>query len=129
MFADKFSVHLIVRKVEQSIDFYTTVLDFELKKSKGAVPVFAKLSAGSVDLYLSAVGVRGDSLLEKNKGMGAKLQVEVTDVDEYYEYVKSKVPHKITQELSTYDYGWRMFSVTDWDGYEWAFYKTVERPE
>ena len=123
MFKNGFSVHFIVRKIEHSIDFYTTVLGFELLEQKSTS--FAVLSGGPVKLYISAVGARGDSLLEKDKGLGAKFQVEVDNVDEFYENVKSLVPHKITQELSTYPYGWRAFSVTDYDGYEWTLYSEV----
>ena len=125
MFDDSFSVHLIVKDVEQSIDFYTSVLKFAVIERKGEPSFFAILEAGPAKLHLSAVGVRGDSLLEKTKGLGVKFQVKVMDVDGFYEHAKGLVPHKITQELSTYDYGWRLFSVTDWDGYEWAFYETV----
>ena len=65
-----FSIHLIVKNIEESISFYTDILDFELIKTRGEPIFFAHLDNNDVVLYLSSVGVRGDSMLRKNKGLG-----------------------------------------------------------
>ncbi|MCD4656322.1 MAG: VOC family protein [Planctomycetes bacterium] len=121
-----FSIHLIVNKLEESISFYTEILEFKLMKTRGEPIFFAYLDNNVISLYLSSVGTRGDSLLRKSKGLGAKFQIRILNVDKFYEHVKSCVPFKITQELSEYEFGWKLFSVTDFDGYEWTFYEIID---
>ncbi len=120
-----FSVHLIVNDLEESISFYTDILEFKLIQTRGMPIFFAQLDNGIIVLYLSSVGARGDSLLRKKKGIGAKFQIRILNVDKFYEQVKSSVPFKITQELSEFEFGWKLFSVTDFDGYEWMYYEII----
>ena len=122
-----FSVHLIVNDIEESISFYTDILEFKLINTRGEPIFFAQLDNGIIVLYLSSVGTRGDSLLRKSKGIGAKFQIRILNVDKFYEHVKSLIPFKITQDLAEFEFGWKLFSVTDFDGYEWLYYEIINK--
>jgi len=123
---NQFSIHLIVNDLSESLNFYTDILNFKLVNLRGEPPFFAQLSSDSMHVHLSEVGARGDSLLKKSKGIGVKFQIEHSNVDKLYKHVKTHLPFKITQELSDFDFGWRLFSVTDFDGYEWSFYEILK---
>jgi len=59
------------------------------------------------------------------KGLGIYTYIEVDDIDNYYQFVKSKNIH--STEPKTWPWGKREFVVKDPDGYKLVFYSPVEQ--
>ncbi len=106
---------LEVNNLEESIAFYARVLDFEIDShDPNAEPPIAALSSGALRITLVQ---QLETMLKR--GRGVHFVLGVTDVDAFYESVRSHAVH-VTEPR---DEGWggRFVSVQDPDGYRLFF--------
>jgi len=114
----------MVKDVNKTIDFYTSVLGF---KRIMTVPeegkfVWAMVGHGSVMLMFQAK----ESLLEeysclKNQSFGGGLTffIRVSDVEDLYEKIKDKV--EIVKKMGITPYGMKEFAIQDMNGFVLTF--------
>lgn len=106
---------LEVNNLEDSLEFYSEVLGFEIESSnRNADPPIASLRSGSLRLTLVQ---QIETMLKR--GRGVHFVLGVADVDDFYERFRTK-----TIEISEpRDEGWggRFVSLQDPDGYRLFF--------
>jgi uncharacterized glyoxalase superfamily protein PhnB len=123
----KFSVNLLVRNVENSVNFYRYIVGAKVRYADGD---FAALELSGWEfmlhadhtydhhpLYsrLSGSGLRGD---------GAELRFLGVDPDAIEERARS-TGATILQPARDFPHGWRDVMVVDPDGYIWALGKAI----
>ena len=103
-----------VRNLQNAMDWYCQVLDFEVD---GLWPVDAPIYAAfaSQDGATFAIGVA------EPVPSGARFNFEIQDVDAVWERLKDKV--EILEALYDTPYGTRKFTIRDLDGNELGFTK------
>ena len=115
-------VELFVGDPDRSVDFYTSVLGFEVQRLDES---HALLTCGHVTLGLGRqadLPETGDGpgftrqRLERDHGAGVEIVLETTDLDTLYERVQ-RSGWRIAAPMQDRPWGLRDFRVTDPDGY------------
>jgi uncharacterized glyoxalase superfamily protein PhnB len=116
--------NLMVKDVNNTVDFYKNVLGFNILQT---VPengnfVFAIVNANDVLISFQEEKSIKDEYPQLNsfaQGGGITLYIHVTDVNELFEKIKNKA--KIAKELHKTFYGSTDFAVEDCNGYILTF--------
>lgn len=117
----QFTVNLIVRSVDRSLEFYRKVLDAQVHYSD---PDFAALRILGVELMLHA-----DHTYDHNpwfaslqsgepRGLGAELRVLGMNPETVAEQAREM--NALFKEVAVRGHGWREVMVRDPDGYVWG---------
>ncbi|MFZ2152665.1 MAG: VOC family protein [Microgenomates group bacterium] len=120
---------LVVRNIKESVDFYTSVLGFELTNSVGEGDlVWANVMwpESEVGFMFMTPESMGEEIVEfKTKSIGGSVvqYIELEGLDELYEKVKGKV--EIVAEKHTTFYGSKEFSMKDNSGYVLMFSEKI----
>lgn len=120
--------HLFVKNVSENVEFYKTKLGFEpvYVQTENEIVNFAILKDENVQILIGEKDILWKYIPElKNKPESNQilLYFEMTDVDSYYEKIKSKV--KVVRELYESWYKTREFWIKDCNGYLIAFYQNI----
>lgn len=102
---------LWTRNLQESIDFYTEILDFSIGERNDDWQ-WASLFKDKVEIMLSAPN--SHSLYEKI-GFTGSFYFNVNNVDELWEDLKSKT--KICYDIENFDWGMREFAIYDNNNY------------
>jgi len=117
---------LIVKNIDRSAKFYTD-LGFTVVKSVPDVAITVGLQNFWVEL-LSAERVVTDAYkLHSNvssKGVGSYLQINVTNVDTFYDQITQKDIRALSSPKD-YPWGYREFTIQDPDGYILCMYSDI----
>lgn len=117
--------NLMVRNVRQTVDFYTTILGFELV---GTVPesgndlVFAIVQSGNVMFMFqeeNSLKEEYPQLAKFPQGGGLTFYIHVSDIHGLYEKFNEKVT--IAKEMHETFYGSTDFAIEDCNGYILTF--------
>ncbi len=117
----QFTVNLIVRSIDRTLEFYRKVLDAQVHYSD---PDFAALRILGVELMLHA-----DHTYDHNpwfaglqsgeaRGLGAELRVLGMNPDTVAE--RAREMNALFKEVAVRGHGWREVLVRDPDGYVWG---------
>jgi lactoylglutathione lyase len=113
-------LELFVADLQKSVEFYTTVLGFEVeRRSPGYVPV----RSGSVVIGLGPANGLPKShyfnpgIQSSRRGLGTEIVLEVDDVQGFYSKVQATGYSKILTPLSKRPWGATDFRLADPDGY------------
>jgi len=118
----KFTVNLLVRNVEKSLDFYRDVLRASVRYGDAD---FAALSLLGVDFMLHADHAYDHHPLyapltaARERGVGAELRFLGIDPDEVEERAR-RYGCIILQPSKDFAHGWREVTLLDPDGYIWT---------
>jgi uncharacterized glyoxalase superfamily protein PhnB len=118
----KFSINLLVRDIEKSLNFYHHVLGATVRYSDGD---FAALSLPGLEFMLHADHAYDNHplhpLLEatKERGVGAELRFLGLDPDQVAERA-NRAGSTILQSPKDFPHGWRELTLRDPDGYIWT---------
>lgn len=110
---------LMVKDIEQSVDFYVRVLGFTRNPSPNG---WISVSNGTVNFGFGFISnLPSEHPLAKKSpdertGVGVELVLEVDDVESYFERVK-QANYPISRELGKRDWGLTDFRIVDPDGY------------
>jgi uncharacterized glyoxalase superfamily protein PhnB len=126
----KLTPNLVVRDVAAAVEFYRSVLGFQLGMSVPDNPpyVFASVMNGAVEIFfndLNAVKEDYPTLVSRPLGGTMTLFIEVDGIEEVLAAVK-KSGAKITMELKTQFYGMREFAFEDPEGWTLTIAECVE---
>ncbi|HZR58875.1 MAG TPA: VOC family protein [Terriglobales bacterium] len=126
----KLTPNLVVGDVAATVEFYRTVLGFQLGMSVPDHPpyVFASVTNGAVEIFfndLKAVKEDYPALVSRPVGGTMTLFIEVDGIEEVLAAVK-KSGAKITMELKTQFYGMREFAFEDPEGWTLTIAECVE---
>jgi uncharacterized glyoxalase superfamily protein PhnB len=116
-----FTVNLVARSIDQSVEFYRTVLEAHVHY---ADPDFAALKVHGLEVMLHA-----DHTYEHNawasalgtdepRGIGAELRLLGVDPDSAAE--RARAVGAVVSEPRIRGHGWREAMLRDPDGYVWA---------
>ena len=106
---------LEVNNLEDSLEFYATLLGFEIESSNpNAEPPIASLRSGSLRLTLVQ---QLETMLKR--GRGVHFVLGVTDVDDFYVQLRTKMI--AVSEPRDEGWGGRFVSLQDPDGYRLFF--------
>lgn len=115
----KLRIELFVENIEESVEFYSTVLGFTVPKviDKNYVPV----TNGNVEIGLAEMRKLPDnhpikSAEGEQKGLGVEIVLEVEDLQSIYNNVVDH-GYPIHAELSKQPWGDEDFRIVDPDGY------------
>lgn len=117
------SPNLMVKDVQQTVDFYQQILGFTLLTSvvsefdKSALQ-WALLQAGDVTImFQEEQNIKQEYTALESQAVGGSftLYLTVTDVKQFYQKVKNLVP--ILKELHQTFYGATEFAIKDTNGY------------
>ena len=112
-------LELFADSIEESVTFYTTVLDFE--RLEGS-PNYAPVKSGTVLIGIGSVhGLPAahffnPEMTSERKGLGAEIVLEVDDVEGYFEKVRAS-GYPILSPLVRRSWGQTDFRLADPDGY------------
>jgi uncharacterized glyoxalase superfamily protein PhnB len=118
----KFSINLLVRHIENSLNFYRDVLGATVRYSDGD---FAALSLPGLEFMLHADHAYDNHplhpLLESahERGVGAELRFLGLDPDQVAERA-NRACSTILQPPKDFPHGWRELTLRDPDGYIWT---------
>ena len=120
----KLTPNLMVEDVNQTIDFYTSILGFEVLAT---VPETGKLNwamlkRGDVEIQLQLRASLTEELpIFKDKAIGGALTlyIGVEGIEELHERLKDKVA--IVQDMHTTFYGTKEFAIQDPNGFVLSF--------
>jgi lactoylglutathione lyase len=119
MHATNLTPELLVENIEQTINFYTKVLEFETVMTfPEEEPFFAIIKNSGVTIMLYERKPFGEEIPAfKNSPIGGTvaLFIEVSDLDTSYEKIKDQV--KIIQTPHETSYGTKEISFEDCNGY------------
>lgn len=106
---------LEVNNLEESLEFYRDVLGFEIdSQTPDADPPIASLQSGSLRITLVQ---QLETMLKR--GRGVHFVLEVTDVDAFYQRLRSRQIH--VAEPRDEGWGGRFVSLQDPDSYRYFF--------
>lgn len=118
----KFTVNLLVRNIEESLEFYRGVLGAAVRYSDGD---FAALSLLGIDFMLHADHaydhhpLHAPLMAARERGVGAELRFLGVDPDQV-ERRAQLAGSVILQPPKDYAHGWREITLLDPDGYIWT---------
>jgi uncharacterized glyoxalase superfamily protein PhnB len=117
----KLTPNLVVRDVAASVNFYRSVLGFQLGLSVPDNPpyVFAPVTSGSVEIFFNdkkAVEEDFPALVARPIGGTLTLFIEVEGIEEVLTAIQ-KAGAKIVMPLKTQFYGMREFAFEDPEGW------------
>jgi uncharacterized glyoxalase superfamily protein PhnB len=119
--------HLAVKNVQQSTDFYTNVLGFDLyfvQRNKNGIAGFAILRKSKIEIMIADTSSMPQKLFGFDRiSASVVIYIEMDDVDGYYEIIKDKV--NIKRQLEDTSWGTREFWITDSDNYNFSFFKNL----
>jgi uncharacterized glyoxalase superfamily protein PhnB len=118
----KFSINLLVRDIEKSLNFYRDVLGATVRYSDVD---FAALSLPGLEFMLHADHAYDNHPLHpllqatKERGVGAELRFLGLDPDQLAERA-NRAGSRILQPPKDFPHGWRELTLRDPDGYIWT---------
>ena len=132
---NKLTPNFSVRDVKETVAFYKDLLEFKLEMvvpdgstqietiiSEGVEYAYAMMSKNGIYvMFLKEDSFKCDLPLLNEFPLGASVSfyIEVDDIEEVYNQLKSRV--KIAKELETTWYGMQEFYIRDCNGYILAF--------
>ena len=117
---------LLVKDIERSAKFYTD-LGFKVVKKVPDVAITVGLQNFWVELLSIDKVVTEEYKLHSNpssKGVGQYLQINVTDVDTFYDQITQKDIRALSSPKD-YPWGYREFTIQDPDGYILCMYSEI----
>lgn len=114
---------LYVSDILQSIYFYRDILGFKMGElfPDRECPTYAPIFIGENKLMLCQARDSNKQLhQDRLGGSGLQLFIQVENVDDQFERIKSQV--SVIQSIETKPWGDREFTVSDPDGYLISFY-------
>lgn len=113
----------MVQDMQNSIEYYRTILNFELVQSIPDTEPFdwVSMKCDGIEIALQDQALmRFDipEMQELKTGSTILFYLDVDDVDRLYDKVKDKV--EISQEICTFYPGFREFRIRDCNGYFWT---------
>ena len=117
---------LLVKDIERSAKFYTD-LGFTVAKTVPDVAITVGLQNFWVELLSIDKVVTEEYKLHSNpssKGVGSYLQINVTDVDTFYDLITQKDIRALSSPKD-YPWGYREFTIQDPDGYILCMYSEI----
>ena len=117
---------LLVKDIERSAKFYTD-LGFKVVKKVPDVAITVGLQNFWVELLSIDKVVTEEYKLRSNassKGVGSYLQINVTDVDKFYDQITQKEIRALSSPKD-YPWGYREFTIQDPDGYILCMYSEI----
>jgi uncharacterized glyoxalase superfamily protein PhnB len=122
------SVFLYVKDVRRSLEFYNEVVGADVvqvhAESEGAPLSLAILRIGPFTLMLHPQEPHADEFTDTRVGVGIHLQVQVADVDAFYEHCLNQgAMLSVSGEPTDQSWGWREFALRDPDGFVWSIYQ------
>lgn len=114
-------LELFTSDMKKSVDFYTKVLGFTMEGTE-INRSYQPIKKGNVIIGIGPINKLSENhhfnpdLKPIYKGYGAEIVLEVTDIKEVYEQVKSSGYH-IHRELTMQNWGLEDFRLVDPDGY------------
>jgi uncharacterized glyoxalase superfamily protein PhnB len=104
---------LATENIQQTIDFYTLNLGFEIQgKYPEENPCWVSLSSGDAEIAFNTPNAHTD--YEKPVLTGS-IYLNVENIDELWERLKERV--EIVYEIENFGYGMREFGIKDCNGY------------
>lgn len=122
------SVFLYVKDVRRSLEFYNEVVGAEIvqlhAESDGAPLSLAIVRIGGFTLMLHPQEPHADEFTDTRVGVGIHLQVQVDDVDGFYDHcLNQRCALSVSGEPTDQSWGWREFALRDPDGFVWSIYQ------
>jgi len=118
-------LHLSVKDVKKSLEFYTSLLEFRLEfiqNDKNENPSFAILKRDNVELMIADKALMQHDLRGFEKISASVIfYIEMDDPDELYFKVKDKA--FVLRPIEDTSWGTREFWITDVDNYIFSFFK------
>ena len=122
----QFTVNLIVRNIDQALEFYRKMFRAQVHYSD---PDFAALRILGIELMLHADHAYDHNPWSANlergqpRGLGAELRLLGVNPDEIA--ARARDMNALFKDISVRGHGWREVMVRDPDGYVWAVGETV----
>ena len=122
---------LSVADVDVSIQFYTEALQFQLGwriTDDNDIAAFAMVKMGEAEILLGTLDGFVDAADRNKLGIGVQLYIELSDyvnIDDLHNLAKSKGANIISPVVKR-DWGERVFTVKDPNGYFFMFAETVK---
>ena len=122
------SVFLYVKDVRRSLEFYNEVVGADVvqmhAESEGAPLSLAIVRIGAFTIMLHPQEPHADEFTDTRVGVGIHLQVQVADVDAFYEHCLNQgAMLSVSGEPTDQSWGWREFALRDPDGFVWSIYQ------
>jgi uncharacterized glyoxalase superfamily protein PhnB len=122
------SVFLYVKDVRRSLEFYNEVVGAEIvqvhAEEEGGPYSLAILRLGGFTLMLHPQEPHADEFTDTRVGVGIHLQVQVPDVDAFYQHCMDEgAILALSGEPTDQNWGWREFALRDPDGFVWSIYQ------
>lgn len=125
----KLTPNLVVRDINQSLEFYTRVLGFQPGMHVPDSPpyVFASVTGGAVEIFLNdRAEVAKDMPELAQREPNLCLYIEVDDVDGLHKKLSTAGAAAVVKPPATQFYGMREFVVRDPDGHLLMFAQRVQ---
>jgi len=118
-------VILLVDNIEQSVAFYQK-LGFSVTEERPQIATVVNLDKFWIELLHKSKVVSAEykADIDQQKGAGIYLQVNVSDIDAFYEAVVKKGV-KPSSKPENFPWNQREFIVVDPDGYKVAFFSVL----
>ena len=126
---EKLTPNLMVEDVRQTINYYHGVLAFETVDTvpeNGEDLVWARLKKGDVEIMIQEEdSLKSDipEIRHEKIGGGTTLFIQMTGVEEYYDYLYSSAD-VVVQMKETF-YGMKEFTIRDINGYYLTFAEPI----
>ena len=122
------SVFLYVKDVRKSLEFYNEVVNAEVvqvhAEHENGPYSLAILRLGNFTLMIHPQEPHADEFTDTRLGVGIHLQIQVDDVDAFYQYCLDQgAILSVSGEPTDQEWGWREFALRDPDGYVWSIYQ------
>lgn len=122
------SVFLYVKDVRKSLEFYNEVVNAEVvqihAEHENAPYSLAILRIGDFTLLIHPQEPHSEEFTDTRLGVGIHLQIQVDDVDAFYQYCLDQgAILSVSGEPTDQEWGWREFALRDPDGYVWSIYQ------
>ena len=122
------SVFLYVKDVRRSLEFYNEVMGAEVlqvhAEHENAPFSLAILRLGDFTLMIHPQEPHAEEFKDARLGVGIHLQVQVDDVDVFYQHCSNEgAMLSVSGEPTDQEWGWREFALRDPDGFVWSIYQ------
>lgn len=126
---ESLSPNVIVDHVNKAVEYYTTLLGFQLQASvpeSGTFNWAMVQRGGVVVMFQSLESLKEDlpTLKISSKGSLGTFFIKVNGIDDLYAAVKNKV--EIAADMRTTFYGMKEFTIKDLNGYFLTFAEEVK---